>query len=486
MGSHDSKEDADQIVAIYGYESNDFDWRQIDNRTCYHTTGLIISDGIKKYVITVRTRLISCKKIIMYHGCLGDGNIIMRNDLHILFQCPEFDLIILGTVDKNELDFSKSQNINNGMFIDPVVHGHLLTSQIIIPNKRMKYYVIRIDNDIVSATINYHIHVAQVKFKKSMVYTETYLPSNHIYEFEYQDESSMPGICGSIIYDKTHDLIGMVFNKINKRLLVLPTKVLYKIIMDFYQFHQNPTHYSGLLCFPFILTITEKTTVVLNHQIKMKTSAGKKKILRKNDELLTINNQKIIINRGIIMVFDNEYKENIPIDVYLRLLLRNNISINLLVRRNGKVLEFSYVGKPLNKYIFPITTLPYFHPTCSIPHTNINGIIVVQFTHDLLNFMALHKITLVNDVINRIVDDGCNECEKHLLVVDCLNHKLVKKYQFPSISYKKQVLEVPVLIKINSINVWTLTDIIKITKSKNIKTVSIGNSNEYITTIQID
>ena len=112
MGVIGSKEKLGQIAVIYGYSPNDFSWLQIDNRAIYQTSGLIITLNNKQYVLTTRSRLISCQNIIMYYCHFNDSEPIFRNNLQIIFQSIEYNIIILGTKGKNKLDFESSELIS--------------------------------------------------------------------------------------------------------------------------------------------------------------------------------------------------------------------------------------------------------------------------------------------------------------------------------------------------------------------------------------
>ncbi|AYV85397.1 MAG: hypothetical protein Satyrvirus14_13 [Satyrvirus sp.] len=489
MGALGSKENLAQVVAIYGYNSNDIPWQICDNRSVYHTTGLIIKHDDKKYIVTTRNKLVGCKNIVMYHTYFNGIDPVMRNDLHILFQSIEFNIIILGTVDKNEFDIGESEVVRGDY--DPKFSCpsySILDNIFTIPTKRSQYHIIRMGADLESNIFDYKVDIRDVKFKKLFIDDKTFLPRNYMYKFimdmdSRTDKKNLFGICGSIIFNKKHKLLGMVSKKKSDKIYVIPTKNLAKVAFDFVTYIVKHDEYNGLLTLPFIDEITSTGIIKSDHEfaspktfvsenyirnseynlskieqqlfsVQLGASNSNQKIL-KGDKLISVNGKNLIFDGDEILIYDDDYKINIPIDIYVKLNATNNISIS----RSNKILQLCITCTPINN--FPLTNQPYFFPNCSIPFINLEGIIIVQLTHELLDITMSNKIVLDNNIINDLKEDNYGKTmpKKIFIVIDCLNKMLSDKYNLPRIVVNKnQTTQCPIVVSINGQQLIYLDD----------------------------
>lgn len=517
MGILGSKEELKKVVSIYGFNSNEFSWLNTDDRNVYHTNGLIIenSNG-KKYIITTRSKIISCKNIIMYYSYFDDKNTILRNNLHVLFQFIEYNIIILGTVDSSELDLSLSEVVMGDFDKNQIISGYKYQqlsqqSSTKIPTKRSKYYTVIINLDLNSKELGYDVNVFDVKFVKNMVYEDTYLPSNYLYKFKIADanNANLCGICGAIIFNKKHKLIGMVSISKGNELYVLPCKAFERIIYDFYAFESDPSSYHGLLTLPFIdkieikkvdsdSTLPDSTLslkaqvestlpdsthkIIINTQSTIKTLNGNKKI-KCNDEIIMINNKELVIDEDNVLILDTEYNYKLSLDLYLRLNMKNAASMSLTIKRKNKLINMQVLGESINKYIFPITNQPYFSPINTIPYINLKGIIIVELTHELLDICFAHNIILSNDLIDELLEHNDGSYQRNLIIIDCLTNKYIKLHNMPSLSsslfqnqkkYKHQVFIV------NSVNGTSVSNLNELNafQTESVITMNIGYSSK--------
>ena len=497
MGALGSKEKLGQIVVIYGYNLNDFCWKDTISRSNYHTTGLIINLAGKKYVITARSRLISCKNIVMYHSYFSDENPILMNNLHILFQSIEYNLIIMGTKEKDELDLSESELINgelegniiseNGVVplknffeICPSYNLDLCTP--IVPNKKSKYYTIRIDTNFDSSVKDYQVHIYSAKFVKPIIHDETYLPDNYMYNFKLLgNEKKMVGICGAIIFNDKHQLIGIISQLKSKSLYVLPNKVLLKFCYDFLVYKNKPNHYNGLLTLPLNLKISKNILPKIDRETEINTINGKQ-YLKNNDLLVSINKNDIIANENDIVVYDNDYKNHIPLSIYLVLTLKESEAVQLIIMRKKKIIEYMLIPEAINNYIFPISNTNYFYPEITIPFIKIADCIIVELTHELLDITMINKITLSNNEINNFLATGSITNNRNLLIIDCLDKTTIKKYDLPQLIIgKKKTIKCPLVTMINGKDVSSIKEInelIILPKGKNILKIGLSYQNQ--------
>ena len=461
MGVIGSKEQLGQIVVLLGDNSNNFSWKETNDRTIYRTSGLIISCAGKKYVLTTRSRIISCKNIVMYHGYFDELNPIMYNTLEILYQSIEYNIIILGTTNKTELDLSASELISGNY--DPK-HLHpsydIANLNPVIPSKRATYHTANMNINLDSDALDYKVNIYVAKFKKSMVYDKSYVPDNYMYQFNLEtNKNNLCGLCGAIIFNKKHQLIGMISKIKSKKLFVLPTKVLFRVVHDFINYLDRPNEYQGLLTLPFDWEVSKKFQVKLVSSTAINTSTGKK-ILKKKDKIISIDGKEIITADEKMEIFDSDYKNNIPLDIYLRQNIKQDIPINVVVMKKQELVEYAIFGESWNQLNFSLTDQPYFFPKHHVPYVNIGNLIIVQLTHELLDITMLNKIILKNHVIEVLIENGPIGAETHLFVIDCLDKTLAKKYDLPQIiPNKKQTIRCPLVTMLNNKPVRTLADI---------------------------
>jgi len=463
MGTTSSKKNLGQIVAIYGYTYNIFQWKQIDSRVVFHTTGLIVGDHQSnlKYLITTRDRLINCKDIVMYHCDFREPhNIIMRNNLCILFQSIEFNFIILGTVGFQSLDFNSSEIIS-GDYDSKITfpYHNVSPNDHIVPTKRSHYYVIRMEMNLETETLNYIVHIHDTIFEKSISYDETFLPANYMYKFTLKDKIQS-GIHGAIIINKKNKLIGLVSHTqiTTNTLFISPTKIISKMFSDYTTCINKPSEYNGSMCLPFNYDANMIITNSNNH-------------LKQNDKLISINDHTITNKDNEAVVFDPDYKTHIPLENFLMLTLKPNIPVDIEIMRNKKIMKFPIYGSYINEISsIPLTSQSYFNPHHIIPFININGIIIVQLTHELIDITVRDKIILTNSIIDDLKENNLEPSEKIFIVIDCLNDVLRVKYALPTIiipEEKSIVINCPFIISINQKSIKFLSEIESVVASTN-------------------
>ena len=496
MGALGSKENLGQIVVIYGYNANDFRWREAggqDSRSIYHTSGLIIEYDGKKYVVTTRERLISCKNIVMYHSYFRGTEPVMRNDLQILFQCIEYNLIILGTKDRSELDLSMSEVILGDYEAKAVCPSYdACNKKFVVPTKKSHYYTVRMDMDLKSETINYKVHIYDAKFMKSTIYDMSFVPENYMYNFTIINtgDTKFIGICGAIIFNKKHQLVGMVTKSKGNDLYVLPTKALTKILINFGENLLHPTNYNGLLSIP-IMYKSDKKIPRISEDCVLETTTGSIK-LSKNDKIISIDNNNVIVESDQVKVFDNDYRDNIPLDIYLRLNTAADAKnpTNIVLYHKKQAIDINVLGSK-ESHEMTITNQSSFFPAEPIPYINFKGMIIVELTQELLDLTLYNQITLKNRLIDDFFNDDLND-RLRLIIIDCLDKKLADEHKFPRLELKptaaldpqsKQTLECPIIKHINGKELYSLEELSKFLATQDTKftiTVELSDTNYTI------
>jgi hypothetical protein len=467
MANIESNESLRPLVVIFGHNLNDFSWKVMDSRSVYQTNGLIFSHNDKFYVLTTRSRLNSCKNITMYYSHFDKSSTVMRNDLRILFQSIEFNIIILGSLNRSSLDLSTSDCIS-GLY-ETMSDSYTISNLFVLPRKNGNYAV-RMNMDLDTHTINYEVNIHELKFIKGFVYDETFLPAIYLYEFTMTvaTNAKMNGICGCSIFNKKQQLIGTIYKSIKLdsrgkkyKLYVLPTKAINKILIDGCAGISKPDTYSGLFVVNFDWTWSNNTV------IKILSSGGPS--FKNQDEIITINQKKPLMHEGQVSLYDDDFKSLIPLDIYLKL-----NSLSFVISRKKKIIKFDLVNneKNISKFKLELTSQPHFFPTDPIPFVNIHNIIIVQLTHELLDLTILNKITLKNPIIDDYMDNSQDITCNYLLVIDCLDDLLQQKYDLPRIiPDKKLIIKCPIVRMINGKNISTLNEI---GPQEKIHTISLG------------
>lgn len=469
MGALGSKEKLGQIGVIYGYNSNDFAWKNVDNRKIYCTSGLIISHNGFRYVITTRSKLISCKNIVMYHRYFRESDPIMRNDLRILFQSIEYNIIILVTHGDNKFDPLRSDIISGDYHPKLMCPSYTIPiNKFIVPTKRSHYYTVKTDMDLVSDTINYDVHIYDAKFIKSVVYNKSYLFDNYMHEYQVitpktTNEPNLLGICGATIFNKKMQLMGIVSMSEMNKLWIIPTKILSKVVYDFLNVMDNAQAYTGTLSLPFLYKI-HGTSVKLISDCTMDIENQETILLKKNDILLKINNKPIVCQQKQAFVFDDDFKDNIPIDIYLRIHCRILVPVIIEIKRRSYIFQCAVLPSQI-KQLLCFTNQPILYPGPVIPFVNISGIIIAQITHELLDITISNDIILYNENIINFMDGTDNQFNHLLMIIDCLDNTLAEKYNLPQMKLinspngkkrKAQKINCPIITKINDTELFTL------------------------------
>jgi hypothetical protein len=467
MGALGSKENLGQFVAIYGYDSDDFTWIDDKPRLVYHTTGIIINHQEKKYVITTREKMISCKNIVMYHSYFRGNEPVMRNDLYVIFHSIEFNIIILASVGRSELNLSDSEIITGHHEPNVICPSYNNTANktCVVPTKRSNYSAVKMDMNLESETIDYIVNIYDVKFLSSLIFDDSYVPNNLLYEFTLKNtkdkkKEKLIGICGAAIFNKKRQLVGIISRSKGKIFHVLPRFALIKIFNDFIQYQNIPDQYEGLIHLPFDYYITKNKKIRVSDSCTIKTIDSTLANISKNDELITICDYDINIINNEAYISDDVYKEYMPLDIFVRLNYDKSTPIKIVFRHQKKLTNIDFYGIPSSEAI-ALSNRSYFNPSSCIPHVNINGVIIVELTHELLDLTACNKIEIKNSIVDKYFEEISGQDNINILIIiDCLDNKIVNKYNLPKILFgKRQTLICPTVLKINNKKVLNLHEV---------------------------
>jgi hypothetical protein len=466
MGTIGSKEKLSQIVVVYGYNHKDFPWRTTIERNIYHTSGLIISCGEKKYLLTRRNGLAGCNNIVMHYSHFNDNETVFRNNLSIIFQSMEYNIMILGTVGKNELDLSASEIVTGTLDNKSICDSYdILNKKISVPTTRSRYYTAILDTNLEKETLHMNVDVYVAKFRKGFIHDKTYLPKNYMYKFQIlqRNNAEIFGIYGAAVFNKKLELIGIITETSKNMAFVLPTKMLQKIVTDFIGNLENTKKYMGPRALPFDYKVSKKIGV----KIMNIHETHDKKNIKENDIICSINGKEIIIidtidkKMSFAALYENSYQTEIPLDIYLRLNLKQDVLTKMTIKRLDKIHEVEILNVPSLLSPFAYTAQPYYFPGDLLPYMNANGVIVVELTHELIHIIHSQNIKIKNNILEMYFQDKLVDFNKYFIIIDCLNTDLTKKYDLPqwNINDKKYTIYCPTVKKINQKNISSLDDI---------------------------
>lgn len=466
-------------------QSNQSNSSSIVDDFVYQISCAVIEHNGYKYVISARKKIILCKKIELYYCKFG--TIIYKNELRILFQSIETNIVILGTVgyDKLRLDLSVEVmgNSTNQLHSHPYsvfsptdIPSIIISEKFTMPKLKKKYYASMIDVDI--DRNRYIQNIYQFTYVKSFVTTGHYLPPIYMFEFELtkkkQFENDFRNLYGTFMFGYDGKPVGLVTEVVITRTVVLPIRHVYKIINSFF----NIDNYAGSLCLPISYSVkvnktnrTNKTKSTKKFDMIVNSNSNSDGSIKSGDKIISIDNKEIIIEDGVVLIFDDIYMDHIPFDVYLRLNLNLHSMMNIVVERKNKIISYDFVGVPIEDHMLILTDQPYFLPIDPIPFVNLGGLIIVQFTHELIDILACNKIKLNNYVVNEFMAAPIdNRKINHLLIIKNPKKKIVNG---SGCTYA--IVNCLLLLKINGVKVHTLTSLKNLIKKQNILTVSLSS-----------
>lgn len=489
------------VVFIEGTEIMGYPWNRSSmssmKKMLTGTNGIVVNFGNEKYVIALRGYFPRCKKIDMYYFCYDNDTdkdmpyAIVKNKLEILFQSYEFGLMILGTYNCWELDISRSEpyycdyKINTK---DIIYFPIEIEKQIeVIPNKNSDYYLCRhigIPRNDYSCRLFFHIETYDVKYVDNVTHGLGY--DGHIlyYRFTFCSDKK-PNIMkifgGSVIYDRDNKLIGICscYDSDNKLLVVFPLRIIKRVFHDFITYRYMQDKYHGFPVIPpfsykIIQDGCKKQVRIANNVI---IRGNKKSILRKNDILLEVFKKPLIVRDKNIYVHDDESNEDLSINNYALINLEHDSPIYLKVIRRNKILEYKINSYPSIFYLhnFPLTNYPYFGNKQDAFYINIKGIIITDFTVELIMSLREDGYEPFNRYIdNEMYFDNCNL--PRLIIVHCRNRVLRNKYRLPDFN-KKGSIHLPPIYSFNGIEIFTLDDLTKMIKESKELIIATEHSN---------
>jgi len=232
--------------------------------------------------------------------------------------------------------------------------------------------------------------------------------------------------------------------------------VLVKVVNDFIQYEAIPNQYNGLMYLPFDYYVTKKKSMRIKKSCVVIASSTIQNI-NKNDEIISIAGHDIDVSDNVY-ILDTNYKESIPLDIFIRLYFNSMTPINLVFNHHKKIINVDIYGVPEHKSLV-LSNRSYYNPSHYMPHIDINGVIIVQLTHELLDLTIINKIYIKNSVIDKYFENIDDVNPNIILIIDCLSDVTAKKYDLPQIFLEKQTILCPIVTMINNKIISTLVEL---------------------------
>ena len=446
MGVSESVEQLGQLVVLYGHNKKDFPWKDCEDHGEISVNGLIVKINDKQYVISVRSELIGCENIFMFHCYFIAPNIILCNDVHIIFQSADYNIVILGTKHCDHLDLSMSKIIFGqikGDYICPF-YNILSDNKYTIPITFTNYKTAKLSTKIINNVTHFYVNLFAVKSDGPETFNVTFADSTYMYKFIQKGKSVIPNnLNGCVIYNDNYKMVGMVTGSFDKEFYVLPLKTLQKVAILFSNFVEKPNTFLGSP----VLFMKENNFVVM-------TPEGPYKF-KNMDGLIAVNENNITIINDKLHIFDPDFRDAIRLEIFIF----QNFPIRLTFKRGNKLQTIDVIGWKKEHIVIPVSDMPFFYPKQVIPHVNIRGIIVAQLTNELFS--------LVTDFDKLIEDENIDG--GMLMIIDCLDNDVAKKYKLPRIKKGKQPKrEVIFLFEVNGRRIKRLGKLRKIMRNRKV------------------
>jgi len=454
----------ENIVTIISSDLVFFPWKpEYIKPDEFTLSGSIFKYNNKNYIMTSRFGTVGNKEILVFHYLLkGKTQLLYVNKCYVVYQNMEFNISILATVDCEFFNINMSMLLlkNNKLEKIEINDALEINEKIFEINERIMYS--ECTSETKCKVINLIVILNKYKLIENDVkYIGKHIDGNYFHVFDVADKQI--SFFSPIINKKNKMIIGFTLSSIENNLkIVMPIQTIVNMIKLLIE-NKNLKLYT----FPIPLTIDKNNEIVSSEcsVLTHKTSL----CLPANLHIKKINDFEVKNIKNTIMIFDEKYFDYIPLEIFIN----SNFSA-------GNVLTVSFVELPqLNVNVVPVhvctTTQKSFKPSGCIEYYNFMGIYITLITEEFINLLKNTNVTVKNKNINDYMNGETKIIVNEVVIVDCDNSELQKKYNLPILK-ENGIVEFPVIKKINKIAINGLTEISKIVPL----TVSVIETDEYI------
>jgi hypothetical protein len=494
----------EHIVSIYGYSYEPFTWNVGEKKTlekkpdkktesCFQTTGLFVGCGDKKYILSSRKPLIGYRQHMVVYRC---GRSIWTSKLRMLYQMIEYNVIVFGTHPGSEQEHDSALARTDGMTCFDHAKSNVITSDLISDSSGLenqpislyefplkppilkppkKYQIVRNEHQI-DTQFNFQVHLYPVTYIESKPNDQTYVPFNYVHLFKIKCEEEIRDLIGSFIITKKRYIIGVVSEVKGDVIYVDPMRYLENGFKIWSKYGPNEKISHGAISDifgndPHLELCTRATRV---------STQTTTKLIKKDDVLLEINGLKISIDQANLVIYDVNLNQLIPLSIYCKLYPLCLSPMNVVLKRGQNNIFITVTSIPdLKESDIQLSLMDHFYPTHLIPYINLNGLILTQLSHELIDILYSFYPTLKNELIEKVINDQPLDGISEVVVIDCVNVDLMDSSIFPLLSQKKRkTLEIPIVTKINGTQVQTLTDVVNLLSKGPVVSIHCGSSLE--------
>lgn len=454
-------------AVIIASKQSPIPWNKKMDSSQSHKVGCVIIEySYKKYVLSVRADLIYYQEFYLFYSV--ENQVIYRNKLYILFQSIESQIVILASVGYQYLNINESElvcQLSSSKHVNNKIQFITIPSKFFMP-ARNRTYLTRNANILSSdAHVKYTHTNCHVTYLKSYVETRTYLPPTFFLVFKSKSSIHLRGDFvwdNSNVNDSIQLCVGLIVAIDQNNLIVLPMKQINKVLMTFVNSTNSVAdRIKNLNPICDNLTFTIVKNQVMNSE---------------NEQVISIDNNKISVKKQQILIYDHDYGKKIPLDIYTRENFNPDQEINICVKKvnSEKIFHKVFFLKKYIKKSLPLTDQPDFNPAVSVPYFNLHGFIIVRLTHELLDILFSRNIQPNLYVVNDILNNKPAAYDNTFIIIDCLNSKLMKKLGLTRNNF--------VLLEINDNKINNLDSISEYVKKNN--TLKISDSPDFSFNIQ--
>lgn len=451
-----------QLVFLSG-NGLDQIWKKNNLNVMMEHMGIPIEYHGKKFILTIANGVDRCENIDMsyYHSCDNSEYVLMGSKMKTVYRNPYYGLSLLANENSNNVSTKEITRIGKTCNLTGLRFHSVSDMSYIVPEDEKEYFAItyqKVSNkkrakclQQISLGVRYH----DLSVNGNITYFDVGI---YLFKMDAVEEVKNRRLIGSPVYDEDGSLIGIISDITGRTLDIIPTQVICNMMNDYMDNINNPSGYFVAIDLPFKYHIKEDSVVITSNK-KVNIANGQTFDVRKNDVLVQIDDSPVHHDNeeeDLPLVTDEYYQKDVTLLAFLKMHYRPKSMVKVhLTRKEGdhtRKYEISVSVVKMKKALI-ISAGPLYHPPIVPPFFNLEGLTVTTFSVEIMRLLP--KMNYILDVYfytNKVLEVNDINC---LVILGCLNKKLMKNQKFQELRGKKlHPLKIPVfLTEINGKNV---------------------------------